>query len=349
MPKAGGGRIGVCEILRATSRTREYVQEGEREGKSLIDAMEDGALDGMQTFDGELERLINAGVIDREVGLSYATNRTNLQLMLETGGSDVGPTIAAKPKEPVRRRRRRRRRCGPRRGRPPPPKATSRASKTSSSARAINMQATCATCATLLEVDDTKAPQRAFTVTCPKCKGTVDFRRARASSRREPRMRPVPPPILRPKPSVEMPPLAGRMLVAVPNPQLVAAIDKVMTRMGLIVETTDDWETGARLMDQGVYEYAVTVRALAAAGKTILCQRTLRMPAEVRRGFFLILAGDGEFATGDGTQAFALLADFVLNSADIATMEPALRDAIDERHRMYQAMRDARKRIETVG
>ena len=212
------------------------------------------------------------------------------------------------------------------------------------------MQATCTTCATLLEVDDTKAPQRAFTVTCPKCKGTVDFPSREGVIPAGAAMRPVPPPILRPKPSVEMPPLAGRMLVAVPNPQLVAAIDKVMTRMGLTVETTDDWETGARLMDQGVYEYAVTVRALAAAGKTeTLYQRTLRMPAEVRRGFFLILAGDGEFATGDGTQAFALLADFVLNSADIATMEPALRDAIDERHRMYQAMRDARKRIETVG
>ena len=38
--------------------------------------MEDGVLEGMQSFDQELERLINEGVIDREVGLSYATNRT---------------------------------------------------------------------------------------------------------------------------------------------------------------------------------------------------------------------------------------------------------------------------------
>ena len=103
LPKKGGGRMAICEILRATSRTREYVQEGEREGKSLIDAMEDGHLDGMQTFDHEIERLITAGVIDKELGLTYATNRTNLQLLLETGGSDIGPTIAAKPKEPVRR------------------------------------------------------------------------------------------------------------------------------------------------------------------------------------------------------------------------------------------------------
>jgi twitching motility protein PilT len=90
IPKEGGGRMAICEILRSNSRTKEYVQEGEREGKSLSDAMADGALDGMQTFDGELERLIAAGTLDRETALSYATNRTNLQLKLETQGSDTG-------------------------------------------------------------------------------------------------------------------------------------------------------------------------------------------------------------------------------------------------------------------
>jgi twitching motility protein PilT len=102
VPKLGGGRVAVCEVLRSTSRTKEYVQEGEREGKSLLDAMEDGVLEGMQSFDFELERLINAGVIDREVALSYATNRTNLQLKLETqSGADAGPTIQAKAPEPA--------------------------------------------------------------------------------------------------------------------------------------------------------------------------------------------------------------------------------------------------------
>ncbi len=105
VPKVGGGRVAVCEVLRSTSRTKEYVQEGEREGKSLLDAMEDGVLEGMQSFDYELERLINAGVIDREVALSYATNRTNLQLKLETqSGNDAGPSIKAKAPEPAPKR-----------------------------------------------------------------------------------------------------------------------------------------------------------------------------------------------------------------------------------------------------
>jgi twitching motility protein PilT len=87
VPKISGGRLAVCEILRSTARTREYVQEGEREGKSLGDAMNDSVLDGMQSFDYEIERLINAGLVDREVGLSYATNRTNLELRLDTEGT----------------------------------------------------------------------------------------------------------------------------------------------------------------------------------------------------------------------------------------------------------------------
>jgi twitching motility protein PilT len=104
IPKQGGGRMAVCEILRSNSRTREYVAEGEKEGKSLIDAMEDGVLEGMQSFDHELERLINTGQLDRETALSYATNRTNLQLRLDTQGSaEVGPSVGVK-KEPAGRR-----------------------------------------------------------------------------------------------------------------------------------------------------------------------------------------------------------------------------------------------------
>jgi twitching motility protein PilT len=99
VPKLGGGRVAVCEVLRSTSRTKEYIAEGEREGKSLIDAMNDGVLEGMQSFDYELERLILAGILDREVALSYATNRTNLQLRLETQSGEDTPTIAFKSKD----------------------------------------------------------------------------------------------------------------------------------------------------------------------------------------------------------------------------------------------------------
>jgi Tfp pilus assembly ATPase PilU len=80
------------------------VQEGEREGKSLIDAMNDSILDGMQSFDYELERLVTNATLDKDTALSYATNRTNLALRLDTqSGEDAGPTIKAKDAPPARK------------------------------------------------------------------------------------------------------------------------------------------------------------------------------------------------------------------------------------------------------
>jgi twitching motility protein PilT len=80
--REGKGRVAALEILKSTMRTREYIEKGEGEGKSLIDAMNDGAQEGMQHFDGELEKLIRAGTVDLETGLSYASNTGNLRLSL---------------------------------------------------------------------------------------------------------------------------------------------------------------------------------------------------------------------------------------------------------------------------
>jgi len=83
IPKADGtGRAAVFEILKSTLRTREYVQKGESEGKSLLDAMRDGTGEGMQCFDIEIEKLIRAKVLDIDTGLSYSTNEGNLRLLL---------------------------------------------------------------------------------------------------------------------------------------------------------------------------------------------------------------------------------------------------------------------------
>jgi len=85
IPRADGkGRIAVLEIMRSTERTREYIQRGESDqvGKSLLDAIEDGSLDGMQSFDMELERLWKEGVITKDTALSYASNAPNLALTM---------------------------------------------------------------------------------------------------------------------------------------------------------------------------------------------------------------------------------------------------------------------------
>ena len=78
--KDGSGRVALLEILKGTLRTREYVEQGEGEGKTLLDAMKVGTDDGMQHFDGEIEKFIRAGTISVDTGLSYATNVTNLKI-----------------------------------------------------------------------------------------------------------------------------------------------------------------------------------------------------------------------------------------------------------------------------
>ena len=97
MPKIGGGRIAAIEILVSNSRTREYIEKGEKEGRSITDAMNDGALDGMQTFDKVLERYIRQGLVTKEVGLAYASNATNLALSI----SDLDEALSkAEPQKP---------------------------------------------------------------------------------------------------------------------------------------------------------------------------------------------------------------------------------------------------------
>ena len=56
--------------------------KGETEGRSLTDAMHDGSVDGMQTFDDELEKLWQKQTITKEIALAYSTNPTNLALRL---------------------------------------------------------------------------------------------------------------------------------------------------------------------------------------------------------------------------------------------------------------------------
>src|SRR5256712_174925 len=84
IPRADGrGRMAAVEILRSSPRTREYIEAGEVDGKTLLEAMRDGKLDGMQDFDTVIRELIEKGVVSLEDGLGFATNQNNLLLILK--------------------------------------------------------------------------------------------------------------------------------------------------------------------------------------------------------------------------------------------------------------------------
>jgi twitching motility protein PilT len=97
MPRKGGtGRVAAIEILKSTVRTREYLDKGEVEGKSLLDAMRDGDTEGMQHFDGEIEKLIRGEMIDYDTAMAYSTNPGNLRLLLSDLGMDMPPAAEEK-------------------------------------------------------------------------------------------------------------------------------------------------------------------------------------------------------------------------------------------------------------
>lgn len=96
------GRVAAIEILKSTSRTKEYIEKGESDGRSLLDAMEQGELEGMCTFDGVIEKLIRTGVVTMEDAMPYASNQNNLMLRLADfggGGSALPKTEPPKVKD----------------------------------------------------------------------------------------------------------------------------------------------------------------------------------------------------------------------------------------------------------
>jgi len=96
IPRKEGGRVAAIEILKSTLRTREYVEKGEGEGKTLLDAMRVGQAEGMQHFDGEIEKLIRAGP-----SISKPASATPRILEIFVWNSPILPL----PQQPQRQRR----------------------------------------------------------------------------------------------------------------------------------------------------------------------------------------------------------------------------------------------------
>ncbi len=99
VPRADSGRVAAVEILKSTPRTREYIDRGEGEGRSLVQAMEDGSLEGMQSFDTVIEQLIHEKVVTKDDGLAYSTNPHNLALRLSGFG---GGSVSEEMQNPIR-------------------------------------------------------------------------------------------------------------------------------------------------------------------------------------------------------------------------------------------------------
>jgi twitching motility protein PilT len=77
--KDGTGRIAIVEMLKSHPRTRSCMEINDASGENLLQAMRDGASEGMQYFDGELEKLVHAGVVDLDTAIVHATDPQQLR------------------------------------------------------------------------------------------------------------------------------------------------------------------------------------------------------------------------------------------------------------------------------
>ena len=82
IPRRDGGRVAILEIFRNTPRTVHYLECEDPSGHTLLEALKNGASDGMQHFDRELEKLVKDEIIDLEAALSYASDPQQLQSTL---------------------------------------------------------------------------------------------------------------------------------------------------------------------------------------------------------------------------------------------------------------------------
>jgi predicted Zn finger-like uncharacterized protein len=236
------------------------------------------------------------------------------------------------------------------------------------------MQASCPQCSQRIAIDDSKVPDRPFAVKCPKCQAVVKLPGKGAAAPSEAPAPPAPTPVsqaeapfqggdaLGPAEEARVQMYAqlrreiaaekaagslGQALVALPDRGLAGSVALVLTRLGYAVETVDDWEQGARLLEQGVYTLVATARAANAQGRPeTLYQRLGRLSPDARRRVFVMLIGD-DLKTGDGTQGFVLLADLAVNTRDVGTIDAVLHATVAERSRLYQVFQDARRRYES--
>jgi twitching motility protein PilT len=81
--KDGTGRVAVVEILKANARTHDCLEHGDQPGQNLLQVIKESTADGMQHFDGEIEKLVRAGILDLETALQHATHTQELRQVLQ--------------------------------------------------------------------------------------------------------------------------------------------------------------------------------------------------------------------------------------------------------------------------
>ena len=80
-----------------TKLVSELIEKGDFSG--VKEAMEKSMAEGSQTFEQDLARLINTGIISRDEGLAFADSPTNLMWRLQNDLTPVAKVVAKKEED----------------------------------------------------------------------------------------------------------------------------------------------------------------------------------------------------------------------------------------------------------
>lgn len=75
LPKVGGGRIAALEVMGSNLRVKEAIMNGESEGKTFYEMMQQGRPFGWTTFDDWIIGLYQEGLITEDTAKAYASKR----------------------------------------------------------------------------------------------------------------------------------------------------------------------------------------------------------------------------------------------------------------------------------
>lgn len=75
VPKEGGGRSALLEIMNNNMRVKDTILNGESDDKTFYDIIRDGDAYGMWTFDQHITKLYNKGEISEQTAKAYATRK----------------------------------------------------------------------------------------------------------------------------------------------------------------------------------------------------------------------------------------------------------------------------------
>lgn len=83
VPKVGGGRLLVTEIMGSSMRTREAMVYGESENRSYNEIIEAGTTMGWHSFDQSLLTAFREGKITPETAITYCANKARMRRDLD--------------------------------------------------------------------------------------------------------------------------------------------------------------------------------------------------------------------------------------------------------------------------